>query len=92
LPDLKTVLPNADFVIEGYVDSRGPLSPKAGLGSELSSSNEITTVVKLIFTAVRSHHNVLHRAGFQTGSERFPSVCAAREEWTGVNVLSFTRS
>ena len=32
LPELKTVLPNADFVIEGYVDPREPLREEGPFG------------------------------------------------------------
>ena len=32
MPELKTVLPNADFVIEGYVDSREPLRDEGPFG------------------------------------------------------------
>ena len=32
LPELKTVLPNADFVIEGYVDPREPLRDEGPFG------------------------------------------------------------
>ncbi len=32
LPELKIVLPNADFVIEGYVDSREPLRDEGPFG------------------------------------------------------------
>jgi UbiD family decarboxylase len=32
LPELKTVLPHADFVIEGYVDPREPLRDEGPFG------------------------------------------------------------
>ena len=32
MPELKTVLPNADFVIEGYVDSAEPLRDEGPFG------------------------------------------------------------
>ena len=32
MPELKTVLPNADFVIEGYVDPREPLRDEGPFG------------------------------------------------------------
>ena len=38
LPELKTVLPNADFVIEGYVDPREPLRDEGPFGDHTGQS------------------------------------------------------